>query len=327
MKQRISVIIPAYNAESFILKTINSVLAQTHPADEIIVVDDGSKDTTAEIVKGLNNKKIFVYKIPNGGGANAMNTGFKLSTGDLICFLDHDDIWFKNYLSKQFKALQRYPQAGISVANFVARFHGPQSRMQKSLQRLRYFDQLNFQEPLRLDNMKTLLQQDFVGTFTAAMIRREVLEKVGSFQTNLRICYDYHFWTHCAMETQFIINDEVLFFKRTHGGNACANNIRMNTEHKGVLEELLKHEYVRKHHYKPVIQKEIAWMYYEIANDYFLMKEIKKCYQSYFRALAADVSPANILLFLKKAGMKTIRLLSFGLVSRKRFSGAAARSS
>ncbi len=89
----ISVIIPAYNAEHFIRRAIDSVLAQTYPASEIIVVDDGSSDNTPEVVRSYGEQITLVCQ-KNGGGAQMhRNAGIDLATGDLLAFLDADDFW------------------------------------------------------------------------------------------------------------------------------------------------------------------------------------------------------------------------------------------
>src|SRR5215831_2827499 len=87
----VSGIIPAYNAESFISETIASALAQTYPLTELIVVDDGSSDHTAEVAARFPNTRVI--RRPNGGQGAARNTGIQAASGDWIAFLDHDDTW------------------------------------------------------------------------------------------------------------------------------------------------------------------------------------------------------------------------------------------
>ncbi|MHC5190567.1 MAG: glycosyltransferase family 2 protein, partial [Planctomycetota bacterium] len=83
---KISVVIPAYNAEKHIARAIDSVLAQTRPADEIIVVDDGSTDATAEVVRSYGEKVIFIQQ-ENAGVSVARNAGIEAASGDWIAFL------------------------------------------------------------------------------------------------------------------------------------------------------------------------------------------------------------------------------------------------
>jgi teichuronic acid biosynthesis glycosyltransferase TuaG len=95
---KFSVIIPAYNAEKTIARAIDSVLAQSYPAFEIIVVDDASKDTTPAILESYGTRIRSIQKINNTGSSVARNTGMEKATGNYIAFLDADDIWHKDKL-------------------------------------------------------------------------------------------------------------------------------------------------------------------------------------------------------------------------------------
>src|SRR5438874_4376035 len=109
MEDLISVIIPAYNAEQFIERTIDSASQQTHRNLEIIVVDDGSTDQTASIVKRLTKKdrRLRLIRQPNAGVAAARNRGIKESRGDYLAPLDSDDLWHHTKLEKQLHVFSR----------------------------------------------------------------------------------------------------------------------------------------------------------------------------------------------------------------------------
>lgn len=87
----VSVIIPAYNAEKFIAETIESIIAQTYPNIEIIIVDDGSTDQTSRIVHGYQPRVRYYYQRNSGGSSIPRNTGIAHSLGDYLCFNDADD--------------------------------------------------------------------------------------------------------------------------------------------------------------------------------------------------------------------------------------------
>src|SRR5262249_44415321 len=105
----ISVIIGAYNAENTLAETLASVLAQTLPPDEIIVVDDGSTDHTAQVAAAASTA-IKVTRHNNRGAAAALNTGIKLATGDVLGFVDADDLWERNKLAIQARVLAEQPE-------------------------------------------------------------------------------------------------------------------------------------------------------------------------------------------------------------------------
>jgi glycosyltransferase involved in cell wall biosynthesis len=105
MKPLISILIPAYNSEEWIADTIRSAIAQTWQRREIIVVDDGSKDRTAEVARGFASKGVKVVSIKNGGAAAARNHALRLSQGDYIQWLDADDLLAPDKIERQLEAL------------------------------------------------------------------------------------------------------------------------------------------------------------------------------------------------------------------------------
>lgn len=113
----VSTVIPAYNAEKHIGRAVDSVLNQSRPADEIIIVDDGSTDRTAEVIKSYGDKVRYIYQ-ENGGASVARNTGIKAAKGNWIAFLDCDDEWLAEYLQRQAGLVDRNPEIAWMAANF-----------------------------------------------------------------------------------------------------------------------------------------------------------------------------------------------------------------
>ena len=116
-----SVIIPTYNRASFIEKTIYSVLNQTYPNFELIIIDDGSTDNTEDIVKSILDNRIRYYKTENGERAKARNFGAKVSKGDYVNFLDSDDMLLLNHLEEALKLISIHESAEIFHLNFDIR--------------------------------------------------------------------------------------------------------------------------------------------------------------------------------------------------------------
>src|SRR3954452_15388536 len=113
MAPTVSVVIITYNYGRFIAGALDSVLAQTRPADEIIVVDDGSTDDTAAEGGGYADQGVQYLYQPNAGMSAARNRGIRASRGDLIAFLDSDDRWLPDKLALQLENLATYPDAGL----------------------------------------------------------------------------------------------------------------------------------------------------------------------------------------------------------------------
>ena len=112
-----SVVIPSYNREKVVVRAINSVLKQTIQDFEIIVVDDGSKDNTECVVKGINDNRIKYVRQDNAGACVARNTGIEHSQGLYISFLDSDDEWFPEMLEKQLLVYQSDGEIGCVYSN------------------------------------------------------------------------------------------------------------------------------------------------------------------------------------------------------------------
>jgi glycosyltransferase involved in cell wall biosynthesis len=112
----ISVIIPVYNGEKTIKETIEAVLNQTFSDFELIVINDGSQDSTLDIVSSIQEARIKVFSYPNAGQAISRNRGLSHACGEFIAFLDADDLWTPDKLEAQLKALQANPQAGVAYS-------------------------------------------------------------------------------------------------------------------------------------------------------------------------------------------------------------------
>lgn len=110
---KFSVIIPLYNKEQYIKKTIYSILSQSYQDFEIIVIDDGSKDKSAEIVHNIPDNRIRLIQIENGGVSKARNHGISISKGDFITFLDGDDLWLPNHLYVLNNLILKFPECGM----------------------------------------------------------------------------------------------------------------------------------------------------------------------------------------------------------------------
>lgn len=114
---KITAVIPAYNAEKTVARAIESVLAQTRPADEIIVVDDGSADHTSHVVQSFGDK-VTLIRQENAGASVARNTGIEAARGDWIAFLDCDDEWLPEKLRLQSEHLSRNPDLHWTTGNY-----------------------------------------------------------------------------------------------------------------------------------------------------------------------------------------------------------------
>lgn len=185
---KVSVLIPAYNSAATIRATLDSVLCQTAPADEILVMDDGSTDETATILK-LYEPRIRVFWQPNGGVSLARNALITRARGDLIAFLDSDDVWHPGYLELQHKLYERCPEAAAVFAAH-ANFSGLGSY---SWDHARSDGQISVEifEPLSFFRRFQIAPGHFVLSFCC--VPKRVLEGIGSLPFNLRVAEDVYF--------------------------------------------------------------------------------------------------------------------------------------
>jgi len=184
---KVSVIIPAYNCERTIAATVDSVLAQTYRDFELIVVDDGSTDGTAAILRGYGSRLTYVYQ-PNRERAAARNNGIRHATGEYLAFLDADDAWLPHKLERQVEALDRNPHAGLvySQAYRVDDSGRPlPGVVGRGSAARRIFSDL-------------VLYKAIVPTATAT-VRACCLEQVGSFDESLIYLEDWELWLRLSL--------------------------------------------------------------------------------------------------------------------------------
>lgn len=113
---KISVIIPTYNRAETLIESLKSVLDQTHPAHQIIVVDDGSTDNSVSMLSPFRSRIDYIRQ-ENAGVSAARNTGLAAATGDWIAFLDSDDVWYPNRLSVLVRDIRKNKKTGISTCD------------------------------------------------------------------------------------------------------------------------------------------------------------------------------------------------------------------
>jgi glycosyltransferase involved in cell wall biosynthesis len=193
----VSAVIPAYNAEQFISDPIQSVLAQTFEIAEIIVVDDGSSDRTAEVAAGFPRTQVI--RRPNGGQAAARNTGIHAASGEWIAFLDHDDVWLPRKTEIQLGYVTA--DAGVIHAN---RF-----------------------DPIHFGN---LWHRQAHITPSGALVRKQALLDVGGFEESRAVMgvEDLTLWLKIALTNwRFVRSQTDVFEWRQTGQNQSANNLRM----------------------------------------------------------------------------------------------------
>ena len=195
----VSVIIPVYNGERFLTAAIQSALDQDYNAFEVIVVDDGSTDCTAQIAQSYKDVR-YIYQ-PNQGHGAARNTGIEASQGELLAFLDADDVWDSRKLSVQVSYLIDHPDIGYVVAG------------------IRNFIEPGVERPSWVT--EKMLEDISKGHIASALVvRRTVMDQVGAFDTSYLFA-DVVDWFLRAGDTgiPMVSLPDVLLYRRVHDAN------------------------------------------------------------------------------------------------------------
>ena len=207
---KVSVNIACFNSARFIRETIESVLSQTYKDFEIIVIDDGSTDSTGDIVKSFGDPRIKYFYKKNEGLAETRNKAIAASSGEYIAFLDHDDLWLPRKLEMQLALFARRKNAALIFSDSYVLKRG--MREQKT-----YFGRCH---PHRGYGFEDLLfeSSNFIPLPTV-MVRRAVFDTIGMFDKNFKIGEEYDLFLRIARRHELDYVDEPLAVYRIHENN------------------------------------------------------------------------------------------------------------
>ncbi len=215
---KVSVIIPCFNGERFIRDAINNVLEQTHQEFEIIVVDDGSSDGSKRVIDNFRSEPRlrYVEHGENRGIAAARNTGIGMSRGDLIAFLDQDDLWRPQKLERQMEVMEGDDSHDIGMVftdvEVIEQLNGKEEH--------RFIRApLEINAAPRIELLKAFFMKNFI-PIISVMIRRYCFDEAGGFDERIRSgADDYELCFRLAKKFRLAHIAEPLAVKRVHGEN------------------------------------------------------------------------------------------------------------
>jgi len=318
-KITITAVIPAYNVGQYIARAIESVLAQTHPANEIIVVDDGSSDNTVEVVRCYGDKVRLVQQA-NGGASAARNTGINAAASDWIAFLDADDEWLPNMLQLQTDILRQYPDMVWTTGNYKRCFcrrgymliQEDEKHLQPLLDNKPYF-------PDYFDAFVHKVR----GCTNCMVIRKDVLLELGCFCTLLPKANDIDMWFRIAYRyPQIGFVAEPLSIYHMETGDSLASH-HMDCDY---LKQFLQRHFDlaedagRLEQFAPCARQMLqAWIRSGLFDD--RVHDIRKMIQSFSFLLSANYKCTlwlmTILPGLTKGIFKTLSRISRTLKLRR----------
>lgn len=228
----VSVVIPVYNGQRHLRQALDSVFAQTYPSLEVIAVNDGSTDGSAEILAGYGDRLVVIDQANAGVGA-ARNAGIAGARGELVAFLDQDDWWQPEKIERQvalFLADEGLGLVHTNVAHYdeaTAAFVGPLDPAARP--------------ELLVDNCYPRLLLDNQIYNSSVVVRRRVLDQVGPCDLSIRgnTVQDYDLWLRIARVSRFGYLPETLCVFRVHGGQGTWDRRQMLTEEARLLERVL----------------------------------------------------------------------------------------
>lgn len=200
-KPTFSVVIPLYNKEKHIRRAIDSVLNQDYKDFNIIIIDDGSSDSSREIVENYKDTQIKYFRQENQGVSIARNNGIKYSSGDYIALLDADDEWTKTHLSDILTMIKKYPNSGIYATAYMI-------VDEKGLKKKLWEDEGNSIYPIDFFK-ETYPDKKLPITASSVCIPKDMFIKYGFFQENHPRGEDLDLWARIALF------EEVIFYRKS----------------------------------------------------------------------------------------------------------------
>ena len=305
----VSVIIPAYNAEKYIAETIESVLKQTYPNIEIIVVDDGSTDQTSNIVCRYHPRVRYYYQNNSGGCAVPRNTGIAYSLGEYLCFNDADDLMIPDRVATQVDFLERHPDVGLVFSNY--RNFNETGLFAKS-----HFETcpllykfLNSQKELIIENACPYLAQENFGIASSFLLRKSILTTDLFFEPSLKSSEDFHFYYRISRKTKVGIINKVGMMRRLHGNNMSSNAEKMLPECIRSYTMLRESEdNIQARYY---LDKFIAYFWSDFSRYNANRGRYFQALRQEAKALFTDFRPARLHLLLKSCAR--IILIAIGI--------------
>ncbi|MBS4033343.1 MAG: glycosyltransferase family 2 protein [Ignavibacterium sp.] len=193
----VSVVIPLFNKERDVLRAVSSVLSQTIPDFEIIIVNDGSTDKGPEIVKSINDHRIRVIDQPNAGVSAARNRGIDEAESDCIAFIDADDEWMNDFLETIMRLREKFPICDVFATNYSYRRKNKYNR-QTIIRGLPN----GFREGVVIDYFKIAAQSDPPIWSSAVAVTKKALQAIGGFPINVTSGEDLLTWARLAVNYQ-----------------------------------------------------------------------------------------------------------------------------
>lgn len=279
----VSVVIPVKNGKAFIKEALASLFNQTEFIQEIIVVDDGSTDSTCELVEDLTkiDSRVKLYKFDSNQGVSAArNYGIRVAGGAWILFLDGDDLVDEKLLTKQLACVQQLENQGYDDVLLVHSAYQQIDAEGKKIGGITRWKQL-----LPHEVFGYYLLRNHIITASGVLVRKDVLMEIGGFNQKIHYAEDWDLWLKIARKGGFGYIDEPLVFVRRHGKNA-SNSLKIMLEG----EKRILGQYTLSTIQKAIFQRNLAdeVNYVDYAAMLFRLEKLSEGHQALLTALTCN---------------------------------------
>ena len=211
MRPLVSIITPSYNQVKYLEDTIQSVIRQDYPNLEYIIVDGGSTDGSQDVIKRYQDKLAWWVSEPDQGQADAINKGFRKATGEIIAWLNSDDLYLPGAITSAVELFQDNPTSGVIYGDAVSADADG-----------RLLNELRFESW----GTRDFLQFNIICQ-PSVFMKRSIVEKIGFLDSSFHFFLDHQLWIRLSRETEFLHNPEIWAVSRYHQD---AKNVTMASE-------------------------------------------------------------------------------------------------
>lgn len=275
---KVSVVIPTYNRAHFIGEALASVMAQTRPVHEIIVVDDGSTDGTRAVVENFPGPVRYVPQ-PNSGPSVARNRGVKEAKGDLVAFLDSDDLWVPEKIAIQVGFMEANPELEF-VFGLMVNFDGKNPDSAPEIKSQAIHKHL-IENSACLDELADCLVLENVIPTSSVLFRRSSSLKIGEFDRELGQAEDLDYWFRAATRCRCGFVNTVVEKRRRHEGNLINDWIRRTESTAKVLARFGESKPRLPDKTLRLVKRRVRGLHYDLGSRFLKMGDHAQAVESF----------------------------------------------
>ena len=297
---KISAIIPTYNNQNFIVDAITSIQKQSHPVDEIIIIDDGSTDSTEQTITSLPYPVRYI-KQKNQGPSAARNKGIQLAQGDWIAFLDADDQWTIDKIEKQIAVLKQNPELHLIAGDMQEIGTDNKIITPSVLAKHNLLAQFQAHPGSSIQNALTkLVHKNFIPT-GSVLVKHSTLIEADMFNPRIRFGEDLELWAKITAHHPITCLPEILMLRRLHDQNATKCTDLMLKDLVSVMQSIRTHTKTELKQQNIVADNLVAKAWSDLGYWYFINENQKQAKQAFYHSIKEKPSKRALIYLLSSS--------------------------